>query len=614
MFIRKVIKTSKNPLKSYEYFRLTHAYRIGDKNRQIVVLNLGTLEGLPLEKHKALADRIEEIVTGINSLFPYDDTQVENLAQKFSKQILKNGTFPFKPQKRNNSQSTDIEYVEVNLESAEEIESRDLGGEWLAKQAFERLELDDILSATAMGSKEIVMSKALLTAKMIHPSSELETERWLVENTATMALYDDSPNRVSRYQLYKAATMLYDHKEQIEKKIYEQCRNLFSQRSKVIIFDLTNMHFEGMMAGSTRAKFGRSKQKRSDCRLISGAMSIDSLGFVRGSQFWDGNVSEPQTLQAMLSYIGSQFNIKEEKPLVVIDAGITTEANLKEISKQFDYVCVSRSIPSKYTKLCEQATQLQDNQGNKIKVTKVETSEAETMLMVMSELKEKKETSIRSKLSERFEEALKYLKEGLAQPRRIKKIEKVHEQVGKLRQKFSRAAKYYEITYVEDRQKGVMTDITWKIKEDIDKKPRGEYFLRYSKNNLTDQEIWDAYNLIREVEASFRCLKSDLNIRPIFHQLDKYIEPHIWLGIMAYQVVTYIRNILKDQEINYSWKTIVEKLKTQRMTTTTIDVKGGKKAVLKTCTQPNEDVKKIYAALNFKPTPFDRKTKVVTQI
>ncbi|MBK7634059.1 MAG: hypothetical protein IPJ13_06975 [Saprospiraceae bacterium] len=109
-------------------------------------------------------------------------------------------------------------------------------------------------------------------------------------------------------------------------------------------------------------------------------------------------------------------------------------------------------------------------------------------------------------------------------------------------------------------------------------------------------------------------MKSDLNVRPVFHQKDKYIETHIWLSILAYQIVNFIRIQLKDQNIQYSWTTIVEKLKTQRITTTTMDVKGNKKAILKTCTQANEDVKKIYSALIFKDRPYVRKTKVVTQL
>lgn len=117
-----------------------------------------------------------------------------------------------------------------------------------------------------------------------------------------------------------------------------------------------------------------------------------------------------------------------------------------------------------------------------------------------------------------------------------------------------------KIEYEEDAKNGKTTDIRW-TRQAKKENPKGEYFLRYSKSILNEKEIWDAYNLTREVESSFRCLKTDLNIRPIHHQKDAYIEPHIWLGIIAYQVVNYIRQVLKDKNINYSWSTIVEKMK-----------------------------------------------------
>jgi transposase len=145
-------------------------------------------------------------------------------------------------------------------------------------------------------------------------------------------------------------------------------------------------------------------------------------------------------------------------------------------------------------------------------------------------------------------------------------------------------------------------------------KPKGEYFLRYTKNSISEDKIWDAYNQTRDVEAVFRCLKTDLDIRPIYHQKDEFIESHIWLGILAYQVVNYIRRELKQNAINYSWSTIVKKMSS--MQTSVVSVKNDKdeKLYIKLCTRPNTDQKKIFDALNFKSRPYVRKTKVVTNL
>ena len=316
----------------------------------------------------------------------------------------------------------------------------------------------------------------------------------------------------------------------------------------------------------------------------------------------------------MINSVDNQFS-NEEIPLVVMDAGIATEDNLNLIrDKKYDYVCVSRSIPKEYETLTEEATSISDNKGNKIELRKINVEDKQDLFLhIKSDQKILKEESMENKISDRYIEKLTYLKEGLSKPRRLKKTVKVHEAVGRLKDKFSKVAKLYDIDYVEDKEKAVITDITWtKIKKR--EKPKGQYFLRYSQKKLTEKQIWDSYNLTREVEASFRCLKSDLNIRPIHHQKDAFIEPHIWLGIIAYQIVNYIRQELKANNINYSWSTIVEKMKTQKTSIISMDDKDSKRIYMKLCTRPNTEVKKIYNALYLKDRPFVRKTKVVTQL
>lgn len=536
MFIRKVTKKNKNSDKVYHYYRLTHSYRVGDKTRQQTILNLGRLSDLPKEFHKQLADRIEEIIMGIRPIFPLDNMDVESLAQKYAREIKTKGIFPSRKRNTKIGGNIDNTYVEIDIESLEEHESLELGGEWLCKQTFDKLQMGNLLSKLGMAENEIIMAQALLTAKMLHPSSELETERWLKENSSTMELYGEDAATPTRYRLYKAAKQLYAGKEDIERQLYSICSGLFSHRNKIVIFDLTNTYFEGMMQGSEKAAFGRSKEKRSDCRLVSISLAIDSLGFVRHSQIWEGNISEPKTLGDVLNNMESYFDKQTERATIVIDAGIATDENLNQIKgKGYDYVCVSRTTPKEYRKLSAQATLLHDNRGNKIEVQKIILENSgDIFLHVQSEQKGEKEKSIDKKLTQKLEERLIYLKEGLSNPRRLKKAIPVHEHVGRLRKQFSKVAKLYDIQYTEDKKRGIITDIVWKRKKE---KPKGHYFLRYSKEKLTDKEVWDVYNMTREVEASFRCLKTDLSIRPIHHQIDRYIDPHIWLGIIAYQIV-----------------------------------------------------------------------------
>ena len=213
------------------------------------------------------------------------------------------------------------------------------------------------------------------------------------------------------------------------------------------------------------------------------------------------------------------------------------------------------------------------------------------MLYIKSEQKAAKESSMDRKINGRFEQRLSYLNEGLSMARMTKKITAVHESVGRLKDQYSKVAKLYKVEYEQHVDKGVITKIKWTRQRDKEK-PAGEYFLRYSGKSLAEDHIWGFYNLTREVESSFRCLKTDLNIRPIHHQLDRYIEPHIRLGVIAYQVVNYIRQTLKQNAIGHSWGVIAEKMKKQRCTLISMEAKGNKRIYTKLCTRPNVEVKK----------------------
>jgi len=621
MFIRKITKQNKNSNKVYEYYRLVHSYRLGNKTRQQSLLNLGTLEGLDREKHKALADRIEAILTGATSLFDCTDLTVNDMAHKFARQIKEKKIFTPALATADNKAKIgeektdgDSQMMMVDISTIDKEDDKEIGGPWLCKQTFDLLKLNEIFEKIGLDEKQIYQCYSLLTAKMIHPSSELESERWMHENSALSELYG-SQGVPSRYKMYQVTEQLYGKKKIIEKHIYDSSEDMFSSQNKIVIYDLTNMYFEGRMQGAKKAKHGRSKEKRSDCKLVGLSMAIDSFGFVRHCQIYQGNISEPDTLTKLLDEVKSKLSFEPDKPMVVMDAGIATEDNLNMLAeKKYDYVCVSRTKIKDYDLVSDKEILIKSRLGQPIHIKKIKcTKRNETMLYVRSEQKALKEESMDAKRTKRLEEALQYIKEGLSLPRRMKKIEKIHERIGRLRQQYPSVAKLYEINYIEDKKLDVVTDITW-IRNETKETSKGVYFLRYSRQKLTEKQIWDMYNMTREVESTFRCLKTDLNIRPIFHQKDKWIEAHIWLGIIAYQAVNTIRQKLKAQGIHYSWKTIVEKMKSQQSSLISIKVQGEQMLYARVCSRPQKTVAEIYDALNYKHRPYVRKTNVVTQM
>jgi len=619
MYIKEIKKKNANSDKTYTYYRLVHSYKLGNKIRHRNIIGLGKLESIDKEQHKLLADRIEEIITGNSSLLFSDiehSTEIETTAQFYADKIIKEKLFTDNQKVKSLTKEIERNYENIDLETIEQVESKDIGGEWLVKQTLDSLGIDGILQTAGLSSNESKIAQILLTAKLLHPGSELETERWLKENSAAGDLYSIGEN-ISRYKLYKAATTMYEAKDYIEKSVYNKIQNIFSGKNKIVIFDLTNMYFQGQMHGSKKAEFGRSKQKQKGSKLIGLALSIDSLGFVRYSRFYPGNVSEPQTFEAMLKDVSSQLpKTLTDKPLVVMDAGISTEENLSILRSDkfnYDYVCVSRSKPNEYEVLSESQI-VTDNRNHKIHLTKVSVPEKnDFFLHIKSDQKQKKEESIDKNLSQRLELELQEIKEKLSKKRTIKKTDKIHEKVGRIKQKLSKIGYLYNIEYTEDKEKGIVTDITWnriKTKE----RPKGEYFLRYTKEAVSQQDIWDIYNLTREVEAVFRVLKTDLDIRPIYHQKDAYIEPHIWLGVLAYQIVNFTRKRLQENSIHHCWTTIKEKMRPMQSSIVMVDNDKNEKLYVKLCTRPTKDQKEIFSALSFKERPFVRKTKLVPQM
>jgi len=582
----------------------------------MVVLNLGKLEGVSESNRKLLAIRIEELALGRQTLFSeHQFSEIEDLAQQFALKISKEKIFP---SSKGKSIAEDVQqdYQHVDLQTIEQLESKTIGGEWLVKQTFDKLNLPALLESVGLNKKQIQDAQLLLTGKLLNPSSELEAERWLNENSAAAELYQYN-SAITRYGLYQAGTKMYAKKAELEGLLYGKIGELFPKRSKIVIYDLTNMHFEGQMNQSEKAHFGRSKQKRNDRRLIGLALSIDELGFVRSARFYDGNISEPSTFTDLIQDLSQQLSGGGDNPLIVMDAGIATEENLnvlKNESYQYDYLCVSRSKPKEYDQLSDKATIISDNRGNKIELTKVNVEGKEDcFLHIKSAQKEQKERSMDEKLSQRFVQQLEEIKGKLSKKGTLKKSSKIHEKVGALKSKLARVGYLYEITYTEDKALDTVTDIAWKRIESKEK-PKGEYFLRYSIETLKEEDIWDLYNLTRTVESVFRCLKTDLDIRPIHHQKDKYIESHIWLGIIAYQVVNYIKTKLKKGDIKDSWSTIVKKMSTMQSSTTTLLNDKQQPLYIKLCTRPTAYQKTVFELLHYKTRPYIRKTKVVTQM
>jgi hypothetical protein len=249
-----------------------------------------------------------------------------------------------------------------------------------------------------------------------------------------------------------------------------------------------------------------------------------------------------------------------------------------------------------------------DNKGNTIELQVFKHQKhADNWMYVKSEQKRIKESSMSEKLEQRYIEELQSLNDGLSKKKTIKNAIKISERLGRIKQKHKIVSGRYQVEIITNNN--LATALSWKknIAQQTQDSNEGVYFIRTNYKDIHEDKLWHIYNLIREVEATFRCLKSDLFIRPVYHKTDIKIKGHIYQTILSYQIVNAIRYFLKEKNINYDWQNIQRIMSTQSLTQVKLPTKT-KNLIIEKPSKPIKEVEQIYNALKFK---IERKTKKV---
>ena len=592
MFIKTILKTEKTTGVRYQYYRLCEGYRIEGKVRHRTILHLGKLEGITQARDKKfLADRIEEIIKGSNSLFPSDiPSVIENYAQEFSKKIIDNGLMDIKPKTKEKSAETDYQQVDIN--SLSHTESREIGSEWLCKQTIDKLALGEfLLEDCGFSQQSVNIALMHIISRAVYPASEHKTAQWIKANSTVASLCDIPIHKVNRHKLYTISKRLYEQKNKIELFLSKKSNDLFDLEDKIIFYDLTNTYFEG--------------KKRS--------VVVNAEGFLKYSKIYRGNISESSTLERTIEDLSKNSSHTGRTPLIVMDAGIMTEDNAKMLKqKGYDYIAVSRQKLKDYKEVSleKEQTIIYDKRKSPIALKEVEKPGCEdTYVYVKSERKAKKENAMKELFTKRYETQLENINAALGKKGGTKKLDKVWERIGKLKEKYPTANKYYSIEVKADEDPKNATEIKWIKKET--KSQSGVYFLRTNLKEKQQTLVWTIYNTLTQVEATFRVLKTDLSLRPVFHQTDENTEAHLFLGLLAYQLVSSIRYQLKQKGIKHDWHNIIRIMNTQKEVYSTIKTKSGSTIQLKKCTRPTVQTKEIYTALSLKHKPYNIKKSVV---
>lgn len=599
-------------VRGHIYYDLVKSERRSGRIIHRRIMYLGKLSELGLDQRILLVERIDQLLSH-QYRFACGDAQVEELAVFYTGKYYS---------RRGHSQSEEAlgikggalslgpgESERIDLGSFTTVRVRSGGAEWLCCQALEHLGLRSfLLEELQMDARLVDLGLLNLMGRLLYPVSERKTALWLQEDSSAVELGDFSPDSVHGASLIQGALALFSHYQVIEDHLYERlARELGFDENEVLLYDLTNTYFEGRMQGSSLAQYGRSKERRNDCPLVSMGLLTNVLGFVRRSDYYAGNVNEAATLEQVMEQIKASGGL-------LTDAGVGVKDNIEKMAlEQIPYMCVVRQGFADFEVDFEQADCFdhQTSNGQQYKVWlaarrhtfEVEgQSFADWLIFVKSQAKQAKEDGIVALQKQRFENGLNQIRQSLSKPRGHKKVEQVHQRIGRLRARYSRVSKAFDVQTTDDGI--IVEDLRWSYDARHEKR-NGSYIIRTSMPIQSPQQAWQAYHKLSTIEAVNRCLKTDLNLRPVFHQKDRTIKAHLFLSLLACTIVHYIRYRLAAQNIHESWSEIVRIMNSQKTTFSQFSNDQDELFLLAKWTQPEAKAKQIYDAMGYLYQPYN---------
>jgi transposase len=608
MYIKRVRK-SNNSKKAYEYLHLVENVRTENGPRQRLILNLGRLTIEP-EQYKELANCIEALLTGQQQLFS-GSRHIEKLARTAtekirSKQAVDQGV----------EASDAAIYEPIDVASMQASQLRSLGAEYVCQCIWNELKINELLRAEGISEHILPLAQALVIGRLVSPGSEVHTYHWAEQRSALYEL-TGVPLRASLNSLYRAGDRLFECKDALEAHLAEREKELFDLPERICLFDLTNTYFEGPASANAKANHGRSKEKRSDCKLLTLALVVDEQGFAKYSRLYPGNQAECHSLAEIIeSLVALRPNLATDRT-VIIDAGIATEENIGFLKANgFHYIVVARGKADFVPDDTKAMHVIRENESYRLEV-KRHQSENEVRLLCRSTGRMGKDQGIRGRQEKLFLERLQYYHEGLSKRGHTKRYPKVLEMIGRLREKYPRASILYAVDVQLDPTSGTTAKaILWRRRPQYETQCtfEGCYVLRTDRTELTDQQVWETYMMLSRVESAFRCLKSSLGLRPNFHQIETRADAHLFISVLAYHLLHTIEYKLRQCGDHRSWASIREILSTHQRLTIEYNVKEQNQTQrrhLRLCSQPEPDHRQIYHRLNLKEVALPRKIAAV---
>ena len=589
MFIRRTTKISNG--KTYVNHLLVESVHTPKGPRQKVICSLGSLEPAPAEEWLAVAHKLGSALAGQKSLLP--DQQLETavgLAQR--KRITATA--------RHASQSGPAFLVdEITIEHA-----RAAGAVHAGHQMWLRLGLPSILHKIGLDKKAQLLTEVAVLNRLIDPASEHAMPAW-VSRTALSDIVRSNLDLLNDTSLYRNLDKLHPQRTLLEAELAARERTLFNLGESIYLYDLTSTYFEGQQARNPKAQRGYSRDGRPDCKQVVIGLVLDGDGFPKAHEVFDGNRVDTTTVTDMLNALDRR-GAGDRKATVVVDRGMASKANLEQIAAHGHTWLVAAHQPEREQHAVEflshegwmpvERSPSATNPAQKksaVLLKRVEQAQ-EVHLLCRSEERKQKDRSIRELHEKRMRADLEKLVKR-AGKKGLKTASQVGEAIGRIRQRHSRVSRYFRIDFDVSEAK-----VTWSELEAEKRRSEqldGAYLLKTNRLDMSATDMWKTYMLLTRVESAFRTLKSPLQERPIFHHLERRVETHIFVCVLAYHLVVSIERALEEHGIHSRWETVREILSTHQVVTVRLPTSEGRVLSIRKPTTPESEHKQIYQAL-----------------
>jgi transposase len=501
--------------------------------------------------------------------------------------------------------------VQVRLAEFSIQRPRQWGACWIFLLIWEQLKLEAFWRERLPASREHTSWYQILLVlcayRWIDPGSEWRLHREWYAGSAMGDLLNADFALAAKDNLYRCLDKLVAHKAALFSFLQERWKDLFGIRYEVLLYDLTSTYFESNppFAEGDKRQFGYSRDKRSDCVQVVIALVVTPEGFPMAYEVLPGNTSDKTTLKDFLERIQKQYGTARR--VWVMDRGIPTDEVLEEMRQQTDppLQYVVGTPKGRLGKLEAQLVKLSWQQARPSVQVKLLSQEEELFVLVQSQARVSKERAMRRRKLKQLWTRLKALREQRPS------YETLLMKLGAAKAEAGRVGSLVEVTLPEaprskkarqQRVSGFEFRLQKKKLREVLKR-EGRYLLRTNLKETDPAKVWEFYLQLVEVEEAFKNLKGDLAIRPIFHQLERRIEAHVFVCFLAYCLQVSLRHQLRAKAPGLTVRQVLEKFGRMQMMDVHFPTTDGRDILFVRYTQPEKDHQLILAQMNWKLPP-----------